>query len=105
MALTQSQIQQLLDMARAGGLSEFEIDGLEEELLFRAAELDGAQRAELYLIELGEDARHMDGFIEANTTLGRGLLQRGAAALEAVSDDEWERLVEEGAPDASEESE
>lgn len=103
MALNPQQIQQILSVARALGMDRAELDGLEEELLFRAADLDGVQRVELYLAEIGESGAHMEGFIEASTTLGRGLLRRGASALWDVDDDEWERLVREGAPDDSQE--
>lgn len=101
MALSSQQIQQLLSFARANGLSGGELSGIEEFLLYSSLNLDTVQRTDLYLDEIEGSREHMDGFVETSTTLGRGILKRGAAELRAMSADEWDRLVEEEAPDAS----
>jgi len=94
MPLTIQKIQQILSEAQAAGLGADEIAALEWALLDRAAQLDGANRLDIAL-QLGDT----DEIAAAETFMGemlgirRDALRRGADEISAITDSEWESLI------------
>lgn len=94
MALTTQQINQLVDAARADGASVAEIDALREYLIDRAAQMDGATRLDVALAQIDETERATaERFMLEFAQVRGGILARGADAVNGISDDEWERLI------------
>ncbi len=94
MALNSQQINQLLNEARAAGFDTAEVRAIEWMLLDRAAQLDGATRLEMAAQLLpDEDRAPLDTYMSEAATLRTDVIKRGAADLNGMSDDEWERVV------------
>lgn len=98
MALTPEQIEQLAQQARALGLSESEVDGFREMMLYRAAKPDLTSKLALSINALpGQQADTVSVFMDDMTALRTSVMERGASALLALSDDEWKEIMGEGA--------
>lgn len=94
MALTTAQIQALLNDARNAGLDADEIRALEWALVDRAAELDGATRLDMALMLADErEQQAAETFMQDVANQRKEAMQRGVEALNAMTDDEWERLI------------
>lgn len=94
MALTTAQIQTLLNEARTAGLDADEIEALEWVLIDAAANLDGATRLDLALSLADEpELQAADTFLVEVAAQRRAAITRGVAELNAISDEEWERLI------------
>lgn len=103
--LSLAQIESAAAQAKAAGLSDAEIEGVRLYLLGRAAQLDGGQKlaVAIDLLPAGQAAT-VGEFLTALGDLGKGVLARGASALNAISDDEWEAMLGEGGEDDAPES-
>lgn len=97
MTLSNSQIAQLLNDARAAGLDTDSVQALEWALRDRAAHLTGAMRLDMALL-LAPDAelRAADTFLVEARKLRQAALQRGRVVLNGMSDEEWKGLIGNG---------
>lgn len=94
MALTSQQNNQLLNVARVEGLDADELLAVEEVLLDRAAQLDGATRLDMALSLVNEPELHAAETFMIEMSANRAQAMRnGAQELNAMSEDEWERLT------------
>lgn len=83
--------------AQARGLTATEAEALRLYLVDRAAQMDGATRLEMAKRLLPPDEQAtIDRFLVEAQALRRQALERGIAELNAMSDEEWERLVDGG---------
>ena len=95
MALTVEQIKSLLQHARESGMSEPEVEGLRDVLMTRAQKPNAADKLRMAIDVLPKDQREsMTEFVGEMDGITDRIGQRGRAALEAISDDEWAALVE-----------
>lgn len=94
MALTLAQIQSLLSEAVAEGLDADEVEALRWVLLDNAAQMDGATRLDMAL-QLVEEAelQAADTFLVEFADQRQQAIARGAADVQSMSDDEWQRLT------------
>ena len=96
MALNSQQISQLLNEARAAGLDDDELEALAWSLYDRAAQLDGATRLDMALsLADAPEVEAADTFMVEFASQRKAAIKRGAAAINAISVDEWERLTNE----------
>jgi len=103
--LTLAQIDSATAHAKAAGFSDAEVEGVRLALLTRAAMLDGAQKLALAIDMMPDgQAVTVGEFLSAMGNLGRGVMARGAAGLNAISDEEWEQMLDEGGEDDAPES-
>jgi hypothetical protein len=94
MALNRQQINRLLNEARAEGLDDDELATLEEMLLDRALELKGAERLDMALSLAPEDElQAAETFMSDMNAERVAAMARGAADLNSMSEDEWQRLI------------
>lgn len=96
------QIEAILQQARMAGLSQPEVDGLHDALLMRVAQPDLATKLRLSIAMLPQTQTDtIDAFVGEAVAIGQDTLQRGRAELDALSDDEWEALVQDAQADDS----
>jgi hypothetical protein len=70
------------------------LEAFELYLTDRAAQMDGATRLQMAArLMPDEDSAPIITYIDEAATIRRGVIQRGAADLDSISDDEWERLT------------
>lgn len=94
MALTSQQRQRLLNEARASGMDDDDLATMEWVLADRDAQLDGATRLDLALM-LADEAELIaaDAFLVEFGEQRKAAVQRGIEAINAMSESEWERLI------------
>ena len=94
--LTLAQIESAASHAKLAGLSDAEVEGVRLFLLGRAAQLDGASKLAVAIdLMPSQQAASVGEFLTALGDLGRGIMARGASALNAIDDAEWEQLINE----------
>jgi hypothetical protein len=87
------QIQQILNRHNQL-LDADELSALEEVLIDRAAQMNGATRLDVALSLAPEDELQAAAtFIGEMDTVRRDAMRRGAANLNSIPDDEWEELT------------
>ena len=92
--LNSQQIKQLLSESAVAGLDADELSAVEETLLNRAADLSGAERMDMALSLIDEtEARAADRFMVEVAGQRKAAIARGTAALKAMTDKEWEGLI------------
>lgn len=95
MALTPQQLRAILQQARDAGMSEAEIEGLRDVLLNKSVDLDIGERLRMAINALPKAQRdNINEFVEASAARTERIVSRGRAALEALSDEEWDALVD-----------
>ncbi len=98
--LTLAQIESATAHAKQAGLSDAEVEGVRLFLLGRAAQLDGAHKLAVAIdLMPAAQAETVGEFLTALGEMGKGIMARGASALNAISDDEWESMINEGGED------
>jgi len=96
MALTAQQINALLNKARLEGMSAAELEGLRDVLMNRARKPNAAEKLSMAINTMPKDQRDIlaESLSELDAITDK-VAARGRAALEAMSDDEWDALVDE----------
>lgn len=94
MPLSLAQIEAMAQRARDAGLSAEEVETLREIIIMRALRPGAADKLGLAITQLPEpQTQSMNAFIDASRAVHRGIMTRGKTELEAMTDDEWERLL------------
>lgn len=97
MPLTPQQIATLLTQAQAAGLDRVDLDALREGLTMQNADLTPQQRFDLEMMQTPLDTQErVSAFTESFSTLNKQVMSKGKAGLMAMSDEEWERILNGG---------
>jgi len=95
--LTLPDIDAICAQARAMGLSPAAVQGVRAMLLMRAAKPSGADKLKMALRMLPQAQREgTELFLSDIESIGADVLSRSRTELEALSDDEWERMINGG---------
>lgn len=92
----QAQIQKALKLAKAAGLDPVSLEALEETLTIQSLERSGAGQLAIDIAQLSRDSRERIATLAnfANNQMA-DIAQRGASGVMALSDSEWDALLEE----------
>lgn len=102
MPLSLDAIEQVVNEARRMGFTVEQLNGIRAQLLMRSAQPDGATKLELALDQMPRSRRQANrDFLAAIAEQGEALLARGRGVLEAMSDAEWDALLEDDEDEVS----
>jgi hypothetical protein len=94
--LTLAQIDALVAQAQAAGLTPYEVQGLREVLLYRAAEPANVDKLGIAIELLPATQRAtVKGFIETATQITDRIKTRGRESVMGMSEDEWNGLFKD----------
>lgn len=94
MPLTLQQLNDILQQARANGLSEAEVDALAEALTVRMAGQDGAGKLKMTLdLTPPNSKQSMQAFVDDMAALRKDQMQRAADDIMGMSDAEWDAIM------------
>jgi len=95
--LTTAQINSLLQQAQASGASRATLRAMQHYLLDRAADMDGGTRLRVAQeLDTAEASDSIDAFLNVAADVRQEIMQRGAASVAKITDDEWQQLVGTG---------
>lgn len=94
MGLTADQINAMVIVARNAGLTPVEAAALRETLIMRALQPELADKLGMAIERLpAAQTRSMASFVEQSRALHHDIMTRGAADLNAMTDEDWEELI------------